>query len=271
MIPTPHALFEIGQGTHPGETGKNNEDNFAVTNYYALGGDIVTLALIADGVGGNTAGEIASALAVKTATEFVSRSFTDDYPQILADSIRAAAEAVHKEATTNPNCKGMGTTLVVALTVGYKLYTSYIGDSRLYIFTAHDGKIQQASVDHTFVQEAIEMGLLTPAEAKTHPHRHVIRRHIGSDPKVQPDLRLRLKDDDTPEQAEKNQGLTLQPGDMVLMCSDGLSDLVEAEEIQQTLMTRAPQAAVNDLIWLARRRGGHDNITVLVLKAPPKS
>jgi protein phosphatase len=270
MIPTPHSILELGQGTHPGETGKNNEDSYAITSYYAIGGEIVTLAIIADGVGGNTAGEVASALAVKTATEFVGRSFTEDYAQILANGIREAAQAVHHESTTKAEYKGMGTTLVVAMTVGHKLYTSYIGDSRLYVYNARANRLFQASVDHTFVQEAIEMGLITAQEAKTHPHRHVIRRHIGADPSVQPDLRLRLSEKESKEKSEHNQGLPLQPGDMVLLCSDGLSDLVEADEIKKSLTTRTPQAAVNDLIWLARRRGGHDNITVLVLKVPQK-
>lgn len=271
MIPTPHSNLILGHGTHPGETGKNNEDHWTVSSYYGAGGEIVTLAVIADGVGGNNAGEVASALAARTVTEFVAKSYTEDYPQILAEAIHAAAKAVHHEATTNPNHKGMGTTMVVAMVVGKKLYTSYIGDSRLYLLTQRDGQIRQASVDHTFVQEAIEMGLITPQDAKTHPHRHVIRRHLGSDPNVQPDLRLRLSDKETKEASEGNQGLVLHPGDQVLICSDGLSDLVEPDEIRQALTHKDPPGAVNDLIWLARRRGGHDNITVVIIKMPPAS
>src|SRR5262245_49701916 len=84
MIPTPHSNLELGNGTHPGETGKNNEDHWSVSSYYGAGGEIVTLAVIADGVGGNNAGEVASALAAKTVTEFVAKSYTENYPQILA-------------------------------------------------------------------------------------------------------------------------------------------------------------------------------------------
>jgi len=110
------------------------------------------------------------------------------------------------------------------------------------------------------------MGLLTPADAKLHPHRHVVRRHLGNDPKVRADFRLRLAGTETAEESEKNQGLELKPGDAVLLCSDGLSDLVGNAEMREAVAKHEPQAAVDELIALARRRGGYDNITVVVLK-----
>jgi protein phosphatase len=145
-----------------------------------------------------------------------------------------------------------------------RLYTAYIGDSRSYL--VRRGSIVQTSVDHTFVQEAIEGGLLTPAEAKNHPHRHVVRRHMGGDPNVRADFRLRLSDDELPEQSMRNQGVLLDPGSQLVLCSDGLSDLVEAGEILQVLSAFPPSKAVDELIILARRRGGHDNITAIVMQ-----
>jgi protein phosphatase len=263
MIPTPHSAHDLFHGTHPGETGKNNEDRYAVANFYGEGGDPVTLALMCDGIGGNRAGEVASDLAVKAVTEAVARSSGTDYPTILNAAITLAARAVYDSATSRPEYKGMGTTCAVALLVGRRLYTAYAGDSRIYL--ARRGGIIQTTVDHTFVQEAIELRLLNPEEAKNHPHRHIVRRHLGGDPNVKADFRLRLSEAEAPEQSMRNQGVLLDPGSKLLLCSDGLSDLVEPREILQVLNRSKPRGAVERLIKMARERGGHDNITVIAI------
>ena len=264
MIPTPHSDLTVGQGTHPGETGKNNEDRFAVSAYYGEGGAQVTLAVIADGIGGNQAGEVASDLAVKTIARSVGKSAGMDYAAILDQALQQTASAVVDASKARPDLRGMGTTCIAVLIAGRRLYTAYVGDSRAYL--ARRGGILQTTVDHTFVQEAIEHGLLTPAEAKTHPHRHVVRRHLGADPNVRADFRLRLSETEPPETSMRNQGVLLDPGSRVVLCSDGLSDLVEPNEILSILDHNAPQSALDELILLARKRGGHDNITVIVLQ-----
>jgi len=264
MIPTPHSELTLGHGTHPGETGKNNEDRYLVQSYYGNGGTNVTLCVVADGIGGNRAGEVASDLAVRHVSQVVGNAVDADYAKILNDAVQAAARAVQAEAHANADLKGMGTTCAVVLMAGRRLYTAYVGDSRIYL--VRRGTITQTSVDHTFVQEAIESGLLSPAEAKAHPHRHVVRRHLGGDANVRADFRLRLAEDEAPEQSMRNQGVLLEPGSQVLICSDGLSDLVEAPEILQVLTGRPVQKAVDELILLARRRGGHDNITVILMQ-----
>ncbi len=264
MIPTPHSDLTLGHGTHPGETGKNNEDRYAVQSYYGEGGATITLGVVADGIGGNRAGEVASDLAVRHVRQTVGNGSGTDYARMLDEAVGQAARAVQAEAQANPDLKGMGTTCAVALVAHRRLYTAYVGDSRIYL--ARKGGIIQTSVDHTFVQEAIESGLLSPAEAKAHPHRHVVRRHLGADPNVRADFRLRLAEDEAPEQSMRNQGVQLEPGDQVLICSDGLSDLVEAPEILQVITGRPVQKAVDELILLARRRGGHDNITVILMQ-----
>jgi protein phosphatase len=264
MIPTPHSDLAVGHGTHPGETGKNNEDRYEVKYYYGEAGEPVTLAVIADGIGGNQAGEVASDLAVKTITRSVGLSSGTDYGLILDQAISEAARALVQAAQTRPDLKGMGTTCVVALLAGRRLFTAYVGDSRAYL--ARRGTILQTTVDHTFVQEAIEHGLLTPDEARSHPHRHVVRRHLGADPNVRADFRLRLADQEPPEFSMRNQGVLLDPGSHLLLCSDGLSDLVEPDEILAVLEQNAPQAAVDQLILMARQRGGHDNITAIVIQ-----
>lgn len=264
MIPTPHSDLTLGHGTHPGETGKNNEDRYAVKSFYGEAGATITLGVVADGIGGNRAGEVASDLAVRHISQVVGNGAGTDYARMLDEAVSQTARAVQAEAHANPDLKGMGTTCAVALVAARRLYTAYVGDSRIYL--ARRGGIIQTSVDHTFVQEAIESGLLSPAEAKAHPHRHVVRRHLGGDPNVRADFRLRLAEDEAPEQSMRNQGLLLDPGSMLLICSDGLSDLVEAPEILQVITGRPVQKAVDELILLARRRGGHDNITVILMQ-----
>ncbi len=264
MIPTPHSDLTLGHGTHPGETGKNNEDRYAVQFFYGEAGETITLGVIADGIGGNRAGEVASDLVAQSVIKAVASSAGTDYAQILNQAVSQAARTVNDAALANADLKGMGTTCAVVLVAGRRLFTAYIGDSRIYL--ARRGSIIQTSVDHTFVQEAIESGLLTPAEAKTHPHRHVVRRHLGSDPNVRADFRVRLALDEAPEQSMRNQGVLLEPGSQVLLCSDGLSDLAEPDELLQVLSALPPQKAVEELILLARKRGGHDNITVIVMQ-----
>ena len=263
MIPTPHSAHDLQHGTHPGETGKNNEDRYAVQSFYGEGGDAVTLALVCDGIGGNRAGEVASELAVKVISEAVGRGSGADYGLMLDQAISLAARAVYESAISRPELKGMGTTCAAALLVGRRLYTAYAGDSRIYL--ARRGKLIQTTVDHTFVQEAIELGLLTPDDAKSHPHRHVVRRHLGGDPNVKADFRLRLSEAEAPEQSMRNQGVLLDPGSKLLLCTDGLSDLVEPQEILTVLSSHKPRGAVEALIQLARERGGHDNITVIAI------
>lgn len=256
----------IGHGTHPGETGKNNEDHYAVNSFPADGGESLTLGIVADGIGGHRAGEVASELAVRVITEVVNQSHGQDYRAILEEAFARAAGRVSEQARSKPDYQGMGTTCVVALITGRRLYTAYVGDSRLYLIQRQT--IRQISVDHTWVQEAMEHGLLTREEARQSPQRHIVRRHLGNNPDVKPDFRLRLTADETPEQSEQNQGLQLEPGDMVLLCSDGLSDLAEEGEILDIIMKHPLPAAVEALITLARKRGGPDNITIVIMQIP---
>ncbi|MGH2522985.1 MAG: PP2C family protein-serine/threonine phosphatase, partial [Anaerolineales bacterium] len=204
---------------------------------------------------------------VQTMIETVGRSHERDYRALLEQALTHTAEVVAEQARSGTSLMGMGTTLAVALVAGRRLYAAYVGDSRLYLI--RNQTIRQISVDHTWVQEAIEHRLITREEAKQHPNRHVVRRHLGGRPDVPADFRLRLSDSESPAQSERNQGLRLHPGEAVLLCSDGLSDLVEEEEILSAFNPHDPQGTVEALIVLARARGGHDNITVVILQVPP--
>ncbi len=128
--------------------------------------------------------------------------------------------------------------------------------------------LHRLSIDHTWIQEALDHGIITPEEARNHPHAHVLRRHLGGTQDPQPDLRLRLRPDESDARAQSNQGLSLRAGDQLLLCSDGLTDLVTDAEIQTILGSHPPATATQTLIDLARARGGHDNITVIVALVP---
>jgi protein phosphatase len=160
----------------------------------------------------------------------------------------------------------MGTTCSAAIIANQRLYMAYVGDSR--IFLIRNGTLRQISIDHTWVQEAIDHGILTKVEARKHPNRHVVRRHLGAGHDPTPDLRLRLSDSEKPEDSRQNQGLPLNPGDIVLLSSDGMTDLVEDPEILAAFDGHTPQQAIDALVLMARQRGGYDNITVTALMVP---
>jgi serine/threonine protein phosphatase PrpC len=161
----------------------------------------------------------------------------------------------------------MGATCACAWVIGDKLYISFVGDSRIYFLRG--GKILQLTTDHTWVQEAIEKNIIKPEEARDHPNVHVIRRYLGSLKLPEVDFRLKLSESDNSVQAQKNQGMTLLPDDTVLVCSDGLTDMVWADEIRNIILaSENPKAAVQKLVAQANERGGHDNITVIVMTVP---
>jgi protein phosphatase len=185
----------------------------------------------------------------------------------IKEAVLQASEAIAAHAEANDNLKGMGATCATAWIVGDKLHTAYVGDSRIYLIRA--GRIQQLTVDHSWVQEAIDKGILTPEGARQHPNVHVIRRYLGSPTPPEPDFRLKLFNDEGDTHAENNQGLQLLPSDILLLCSDGLTDLLWNDEILEVIRSKPNlKEASRALIELANSRGGHDNITVVLVSVP---
>ena len=261
------AHMHVTAATHPGRSGKNNEDSFAVSAYQLDDGAPSVLAVVADGIGGHRAGEVASELAVNIVSDVISRSDGRDPQNQLAAGFRAANDGIYNQAQASDGQHGMGATCVCAWVIGNRLYTAYAGDSRLYL--VRDNAIHQLTVDHTWVQEAMEKGIIDPANVQTHPNLHVIRRYLGSEKAFEPDFRLRLRPGESDERSEQNQGTPLKPGDLLLLCTDGLTDLVNEKEILTTLLeSKAMRASSQALIALANQRGGHDNITVVMLMMP---
>jgi serine/threonine protein phosphatase PrpC len=269
MIRITRAHLNVDAQTHAGMTGKNNEDRYAVASFVLDKRDRtpVVFAVLADGIGGHRAGEVAAELAVNHMMQVVARSDGRHIRRTIEEAVIEASDAIAAHSESNENLKGMGATCATAWIVGDKLHTAYVGDSRIYL--VRGGRIQQLTVDHTWVQEAIERGVLTPEMARQHPNVHVIRRYLGSPTPPDPDFRLKLFNDEGDQHAENNQGLQLQPSDILLLCSDGLTDLVWNDEILEVIRSKPNvKEASRALIELANSRGGHDNITVVLIAVP---
>ena len=268
MIPIERAHLFVAADSNKGMNRENNEDRFAVSAHH-LGPDDPTpslLAIVADGIGGHLAGEVAAEFAVEIVSKVVADSDAKDPVRILKTAYLNASKAILEHADATPGQHGMGATCVSAWIIEDKLYVANVGDSRLYLIRSD--KIQRLSVDHTWVQEAVDHGALSPDQAKQHPYGNVIRRYLGSHELPEPDFRLRLHERQSDSDAEKNQGMPLQPNDRLILCSDGLTDLVEDKEILENANTLTEEKAVQALIDLANERGGRDNITVIIIRMP---
>ena len=268
MIPKEQNHLSISAISHPGMSGKNNEDYYLVSSYQVSHSNKTpsVLVVLADGVGGHNAGEVAAKIASETITNIIAESDATRPLQTLETAIIEAGREVSRTATETHQYLGMGSTCACAWVIENRLYIGSVGDSRIYII--RNRSIQQLSTDHTWVQEAIEHGIIERSEAKDHPQAHVIRRYLGSQRNVIPDLRLRLREGETDEQALENQGLKLKTRDTLLLCSDGLTDLVDDNEILEILQNNTNEQAVNYLVALANERGGHDNITIVTIEMP---
>ena len=212
------------------------------------------LFIVCDGMGGRDAGQEASDIAGQAIRRQYYYMQPDGLPveEMLHNSLHEANRAVF-DLSSQKGSKwfGMGTTAVVAVVKDGNLYIANVGDSRAYLLPA-GGSIQQVTEDHTWVQEALKAKRISPEEAKTHPNRGALTRSLGNNPNVQPYVQLVGR---------------LSAGDTVVLCSDGLTDVVSDGEIQKVIEDNRPQAAAEKLVQLANEHGGPDNITVIVFQA----
>ena len=268
MIRTPNSPLEIAAVTHPGMAGRPNEDRFAVSSYRLSETDPTpsVFAIVSDGIGGRRAGEVAAEMAVETISRMVAQSDIHDPPAILDHAIQVASDAIASKAMDDTQRLGMGTTCSCAWVIGRQLYIASVGDSRVYLLRY--GSLLQLTVDHTWVQEAVDRGFLGPEEVRKHPNAHVIRRYLGSSKTPQADTRLRLAKEETDTQARSNQGLRLLPGDLLMLCTDGLTDVVEDADIEPAIHDLDIGAAARALVDLACSRQANDNITVALILFP---
>lgn len=261
--------LRIGQLSHPGETGKNNEDRYGsivvpVTDNRT--GELL-VAVVADGIGGQNAGEEASDLAVETIKAHLRQhASANGIEDALTQALLKTNDAIYRRSQESDSLRGMGTTATAAVISDDKLYVANVGDSRTYLIRGQS--ITQLTVDHTWAQEMIEAGRMTPEAAKRHPNRNVLKRYLGITQYVDVDRRIRPigLPSDQDNAVLGGQPVSLEPGDVLLLCSDGLTDLVTDPELLAAVNKYPVQRAADQLVQMARSRGGHDNITVMILQ-----
>jgi protein phosphatase len=225
----------------------HNEDAIAIQEDDGRG---YHLAIVCDGMGGHSAGEVASALAVLVIGDFIEERFGKMDPfELLRQAFSLANDKIDEQAAVNPTAHGMGCTCVVILGVRDRFWVAHAGDSRAYRVRGDD--TEQLTIDHTMVQELVEQGLLTAEQAAIHPYRGRISRCLGHG---------KSKGD-----ADVGE-FTMDKGDNILICSDGLSDVVPVEEIQALVGQRDVRAASRRLIEAANKGGGPDNISAIVMR-----
>jgi len=204
-------------------------------------------AVVADGMGGHRAGEVASEIAVREFVRWL-RCAPRPEEEAMRYAVSEANRAIYYKAKAEPDKMGMGTTITGIWFDKSRAYLAHVGDSRAYLL--RNGRITQVTRDHSLVGEMIERGEITPEEARTHPQRHFITRAVGTSSYVCPDI----------------DSFDSRPGDIWLLCSDGLSNYVEANEMKSVLMGGGQwQEKIAELMGRALERGGADNITVLVV------
>jgi serine/threonine protein phosphatase PrpC len=238
-------IMKVAAKSDTGRVRTNNEDCLLVDE--PLG-----LLVVADGMGGHAGGEVASAIAVSAIATYVKDHTARPEPAdrtavLLQTAIRTADEAIRTHARVRRELHGMGTTVVVALCQGEQVHIAHVGDSRAYLL--RHGELRQLTEDHSVVAELIKAGHLTPRRARSHPLRHQITRSLGGREAVA-DL----------------HAITWQGGDYLLLCSDGLTTMLEDDQIAGLILQGGPdlQAACEALVARANAHGGVDNVTVIL-------
>lgn len=256
--PSDTPKIEIGAKTDVGRVRDSNEDHFRVVSD-------LQLMIVSDGMGGEASGEVASELAVETIAELCTRAVRGGSPpsaaapradlsehtNTLLRAVQSANQRIHAAAQSDAEKHGMGATVVAAWLEGLRLSLVHVGDSRAYLYRA--GALDRLTFDHTLVAEQVRIGILTPQQADTSAWQSVLIRALGTNERVDLDVEER----------------PLLPGDILLLCSDGLTRMVRDPEISGVLSSaKSAQGAADSLVALANKRGGEDNITAVVLRVP---
>jgi len=240
--------LEMAGATHVGQLRSRNEDFLRVLPAQGL-------AILADGMGGHRAGNVASQIAVEILADELTanRGSAGELPNEddLVLALKAANESIRSVAKNEPECFGMGATAVVAAFTDARYIAAHLGDSRLYRY--HDNQLEQLTEDHTLAQQYVRQGLMSQREAKVSAGRNMLVKGLGIEKRVAPDI----------------VNGTLTAGELFLLCTDGLSDVVPESNILDTLKTAAQaslQSVVDELIRLANEHGGPDNISVILVR-----
>jgi protein phosphatase len=246
------SALEIATATDSGMVRSHNEDSIGADGE-------VGLAVLADGMGGYNAGEVASGIAVELIKAEMRKALADKKPEeldgpgaerLIAENAARANAAIYHASQSQPQYSGMGTTLVVALWHDNQISVGHVGDSRLYRLRA--GALEQVTRDHSLLQEQIDSGMITKEQARHSQHKNLVTRAVGIDPEVEPEVHT----------------YPAQPGDIFLICSDGLNDMVVDEDIQNTLASLSANLplAAQQLVQQANDNGGRDNVSVILVR-----
>ena len=234
--------------TDIGKARELNQDYY----YVSSPEENINLYILADGMGGYKGGEIASSLATQSVKNYIYDNFEntekqrDDILKLIKDAILYANMVVYEKSKEEKELDGMGTTLEVCLIYNNKAYIGHIGDSRIYRIRKQ--VMRKLTKDHSYVQKLVEDGKITREEANTHPKKNMLTKALGCTPHIEPDLRAR--------NVEKN--------DILMICSDGLTNMVSEEKMYEIIKDN-PETAVEELINEANNSGGYDNITVVII------
>lgn len=249
-------VLEIVSQTDPGMVRSHNEDSVSFDAPHGL-------VVLADGMGGYNAGEVASGIAVSMLSSELKLALDRFAPtrlngeaaeqaavKLLDEHVRRANRSIFQAAQSQPQYAGMGTTLVTALFYNNRMSVAHIGDSRMYRLRGET--FDQITRDHSLLQEQIESGMITKEEARVSQNKNLVTRAMGIDPEVEPEIKT----------------YEVRPGDVYLLCSDGLNDMVEDGEIRLTLATLQSNLtlAAGQLVQMANDNGGRDNVSVILVK-----
>jgi protein phosphatase len=238
--------FEAWGNTDPGNIRKNNEDAWLID-------PALSLAVVADGMGGAACGEVASAITAETISEYLRENDEGKDPQtVIAEAIGLANRRVLEKAKVSTDCKGMGSTVVLALLRNPLVYIANVGDSRAYLL--RDGVLTQLSYDQTLLNELCSTTPMTAEEIERFPHKHVLTMAVGTTERIK----------------IQNYEGEVEVGDQILLCSDGLTGPVPDTDIRNILQESITvEQKVDKLIALAKERGGPDNVTAVLLHCLP--
>lgn len=234
----------VGILSDTGNVRRNNQD---YTGY--IEDDRKSLYIIADGMGGHNAGEVASKIAVETMLEYInSLDYFDKLEKVLNDAISICNKRIYDASKNDEALSGMGTTITACLMADNKCVVANVGDSRCYILK--NNELVQVTKDHSLVQQLVDNGTITEAEAYSHPNKNIITRALGTNDYVEVDT----------------FSIDLSETKKILLCTDGLSNVVTSDEILEMLNKYDNQKACEELVALSKAKGGRDNISVIVIE-----
>jgi serine/threonine protein phosphatase PrpC len=243
--------MKYGVESDKGRVRELNEDYF---NILAGHPNIPLTMMIADGMGGHNSGEIASKMAVECVSNYILKnpdkiSSEKNIEENIIDVVNRANDAVYTGSLKNVEYSGMGTTMIVSVVLNNKMYIGHVGDSRVYLI--REGTIKRLTTDHSYIEELIKNGSLTREQAENHPQKHIITRALGCEEIIEVDFYT----------------CELHKNDIFVLCTDGLTNMISEQKIMEVVCRhKDPQQACKELVELANKNGGIDNITVIVLQ-----